>query len=268
MDGTEIYNQALQLTKSRNTQLLSKEEQAQKRCESLNSFAGNLNAADGHNCPICLNRGYIYVVNDGGEIITKNCDKCSAIRKTIQLFKQSGLANFNFESFVTTDEWQKQILDTVISFAVNGGDKWLFIGGQSGAGKTHLCSAAVLDRVRRQQKEASLFAWIDDAKRFKRFLADDEKIESEITALKQVPLLYIDDLFKTCSSSGVTNADINLALEIIDYRYRKNLVTVISSELSIDNIIDISEALGGRIKQKAKEYAIHISKGRNKDCRL
>lgn len=264
----ELYSQALKLAKSRNMQLLSKEEQSQKRCESLNSFAGNLNAADGFDCPACLNRGYIYTVGEGGEIVTKACAKCDAIRNTLRLLRQSGLTQYSFESFVVSDEWQKRILDTVISFTINGGDKWLFIGGQSGAGKTHLCSAALINRVHKQQKEARLFTWIDNAKKLKRFSADDESVEFATAAFKNVPLLYIDDLFKTCSGAGVTNADINLALDIIDYRYRNNLVTIISSEMSIDDIIRISEALGGRIKQRAKEYAIHISKDINKNYRL
>lgn len=142
-----------------------------------------------------------------------------------------------------------------------------FVGGQSGAGKTHLCSAALINRVHRQQKEALLFTWIENAKKLKKF-SDDECIENEIAAFKRVPLLYIDDLFKTSSGAGVTKADINLALDIIGYRYRNNLVTIISSEMSIDNIVVISEALGGRIKQRSKEYAIHISKDINKDHRL
>ena len=255
------------MVKSRNMPLLSKEEQAQKRCESLNSFTGNLNDADGYNCPICLNRGYIYTVGSGGEIVTKTCAKCNAIRNTLRLLDQSGITQHTFEGFKVSDDWQKQILDTVISFTINGGDKWLFIGGQSGAGKTHLCSAALINRVHRQQKEALLFTWIENAKKLKKF-SDDEGIENEIAAFKRVPLLYIDDLFKTSSGAGVTKADINLALDIIDYRYRNNLVTIISSEMSIDNIVVISEALGGRIKQRSKEYAIHISKDINKNYRL
>lgn len=263
----ELYSQALKLAKSRNMQLLSKEEQSQKRCESLNSFAGNLNAADGFDCPACLNRGYIYTVGEGGEIVTKACEKCSTIRKTLQLLRQSGAENCRFENYIVTDEWQKRILDTVISFTIYGGDKWLYIGGQNGAGKTHLCSAALINRVHEQQKDALIFHWIDDAKKFKKF-SDDEIVENELETFKRVPMLYIDDLFQANGIAGVTNADIKLALNIIDYRYRNNLVTIISSEMSIDDIIRISEALGGRIKQRAKEYAIQISKDKNKDIRL
>lgn len=113
-----------------------------------------------------------------------------------------------------------------------------------------------------------MFTWIDKAKKYKTYSTDNNANEKELDYFKNVPLLFIDDLFKTPSSSGVTSADINLALDIVDYRYRNNLVTIFSSEMSIAQIIDISEALGGRIKQKAAEYAININKDRSRNYRL
>lgn len=78
-------------------------------------------------------------------------------------------------------------------------------------------------------------------------------------------MLYIDDLFK---QSSVSDADVKLAFEIIDYRARNNLITVISSELDVNDLIEIDEALGGRIVQMTKGNRYIISKDRKKNYRL
>ena len=255
------------MAKSRNIRQLSKEEFSKLRCDELNKCKGNLNELDGYDCSECLNRGYIYIPTQYGTETSVDCPKCKKIRNTMHLLSKSGIVQYRFENFSFKAAWRKGVLDAVCSFAVHSGDNWLFIGGQSGAGKTHLCSAVLVNLVHSQQKEAMLLPWIDKAKKLKKFSNDDSN-EKEIDTFKAVPLLYIDDLFKTKGSTGITEADINLALDIIDYRYRNNLTTIISTEMSIDEIISISEALGGRIKQKSKEYALYISKDSKKNYRL
>ena len=42
----------------------------------------------------------------------------------------------------------------------------------------------------------------------------------------------------------ITQGDINIAFEIINYRYINDLITIISSELLLDEIINIDEATG------------------------
>ena len=78
-------------------------------------------------------------------------------------------------------------------------------------------------------------------------------------------MLYIDDLFK---QSIISDADVKLAFEIIDYRARNNLTTVISSELNVNELIEIDEALGGRIIQLTRGNRYIIAKDRNKNYRL
>ena len=60
------------------------------------------------------------------------------------------------------------------------------------------------------------------------------------------------------------------AFEILNYRYNnKKLITIISTEQSIDNIIEFDEALGSRIYEMTKDNSAHnrnvlkIEDGRN-----
>ena len=81
--------------------------------------------------------------------------------------------------------------------------------------------------------------------------------------------MYIDDLFKTGKADDntvqkPTGADINAAFEIINYRYNNpSLLTIISSELSQDELIDIDEAIGGRIYEKSTAFSIGKNRDRN-----
>jgi DNA replication protein DnaC len=104
-------------------------------------------------------------------------------------------------------------------------------------------------------------------------MADDsENLRQILDKYKTAEVLYIDDLFKTGKSQDNSNpkptaADINYAFEIINYRYNNpSLLTIISSELSEDELIDIDEALGGRIYERAK--AITIAKDRRRNYRI
>ena len=65
-----------------------------------------------------------------------------------------------------------------------------------------------------------------------------------LTPFKTVPVLYIDDLFKTEAGKLPTTADVNIAFEIINHRYiNPDYITVISTEKTMDELIAIDEAV-------------------------
>lgn len=249
-----------------NTQPFSDEQYLRAKCESYNSTQGNLNEIDGYNCEYCNNKGHVAIIlND--EMCSQECPRCSNIRKSIRFFTQSGLVGCTFDNFKTNNQWQKNLLKISKDYAASIGEKWLFIGGQSGSGKTHLCTAVLRECIFTHRKAALLFEWAEKAKRMKQ-LINDPRYDSELGRYKNIPVLYIDDLFKVKKGETATAADINLAFELLDYRYRNNLTTIISSEFSVDDIISIDEATGGRIKHKAQEYVLYISRDRAKNYRL
>ena len=85
-------------------------------------------------------------------------------------------------------------------------------------------------------------------------------------------LLYIDDLFKTgrsfdSRSPRPTTADVNVAFEILNYRYTAKLPTIVSSECVLDDLIQIDESLAGRIAERAKNL-FELGPDRGKNYRL
>ena len=86
-------------------------------------------------------------------------------------------------------------------------------------------------------------------------------------------MLYIDDFFKTTP----TTADLDKAFQIIDYRKnlsmgnsKRRLITIISSEKMLEEIIGIDEAIGSRIFEMCNrgEYVVEIERSANKNQRM
>jgi hypothetical protein len=110
--------------------------------------------------------------------------------------------------------------------------------------------------------------WGDDITAIKQAVTNAEQYEKLMSNVKNAGVLYIDDFFKTRSGEGISNADVNTTFKIINHRYNEQLPTVISSELSINEIATIDEALGSRIAEMTRTHKIYISKDKNKNQRF
>lgn len=252
----------------------SQEETERFKADSFNESEGNLNAEDGYNCSICKNKGMILrAVQSNGLWITVSRDcKCMAVRRTIRRMERSGLKNiirdYTFAKFEATDDWQKVIKDAAVAYAKNP-EGWFFIGGQSGSGKTHICTA-ICRGFLMGGKSVKYMLWRDDVVKLKNAVTDYEEYNRLIQQYKSVDVLYIDDLFKTGKAAdgqkqAPTAADVNAAFEILNFRYSNpDLITIISSECTINDILDIDEAVGGRIIERTKRpFSIKGDKSKN-----
>lgn len=249
-------------------------EWEQFKVDDWNKTEGNRNEEDGYDCKICKNKGTIAKLIDYGNGTYSHCfADCSCVetRNSIMRMKRSGLKDiikdYTFDKFIDTEPWQKAIKASAMEYAKNP-EGWFFLGGQSGAGKTHLCTAICREFLL-AGKRVRYMLWRDDIVKIKGAVTDSEEYSNMINQYKTVDVLYIDDLFKTGKDKEnnvqkPTGADINVAFEIINYRYNNpNLLTIISSELSEDELLDIDEAIGGRIYERAKSFTIAKSRDRN-----
>lgn len=247
---------------------------AQKMADRVNAQEGRLT---GYDCPACRNKGFVEYVIDTTEQLgypsyttgSREC-VCMAIRRSKWLLKESGLADLaercTFDSYQAKEAWQMYIKNRAVTFVESGG-KVFFIGGQSGAGKTHICTALATSLINRG-KSTRYMLWTSEAAKLKACVNDID-YENLIWPLKSVDVLYIDDLFKpTGANSQPTSADIRLAYEIINHRYNAgDKVTIISSERTVSEICDIDEATGGRIMEQAGEYCLNVSHDKAKNWR-
>ena len=253
---------------------LSARDYEQFKVDGLNATVGKRNEEDGYNCPVCKNKGYVFKVveyADGSfSHVCADC-KCAEIRRSIMRMKRSGLKDiikdYTFDKFEATEPWQKTIKSAAKDYATNQ-KGWFYIGGQSGCGKTHLCTAICREFLL-EGKQVVYMMWRDDIAKIKGLATFPEERQQMIDQFKMAEVLYIDDLFKTGrnadgSEPKPTAADINAAFEIINYRYNNPaLLTIISSELNEDELLDIDEAVGGRVFERSKTFSIAKDRSRN-----
>ncbi|MFT3952102.1 MAG: ATP-binding protein [Oscillospiraceae bacterium] len=244
------------------------ENYEQYRCDNYNAGVGKL---EGYDCPKCKNKGDIALLNADNVQVVRECE-CMKIRKSQLNLKKSGIAQqierLTFDNFEATQEWQKTIKKAAERFTENV-QGWFYIGGQSGAGKTHLCTA-ITGKLIAQGREARYMLWRDSVVQLKQVAMDGEYREL-IGDFKNVQVLYIDDLFKTERGKSVTRADIAIAFELINYRYmNERLITIISSELTTNELIGIDEATAGRIVELSKPNGccFNLKQDRSKNYRL
>lgn len=251
---------------------LSSEERAKMHAENHNSLTGSLNDNDGYGCKVCKNKGtvaaVVQIAPDVWDIEFQEC-RCMKVRASIRNMERSGLKNliktYTFERFEDTEDWQKKIKSAAMEYA-EGGNGWFFLGGQSGSGKTHICTA-ICRKFLLDGKPVQYMLWRDDIVRMKAAVNDEDAYRQMIDRFKSVKVLYIDDLFKSGKRDDAqqpTVADVNIAFEILNYRYNDpELLTVISSELTINEIISIDEAVGGRIYERSKVFNIDPDSKKN-----
>ena len=257
-----------------NTEPFYDEQYFRLKTEWYNKSVGTL---EGYDCPVCRNKGNImYYDAESRYERVKECE-CMEIRRSQGRIERSGLksliSGYTFDTFTEKQPWQKQFKDMAAAFTKDCSGKWFFAGGQPGSGKTHLCTAIVLELIK-QGKAARYMLWRDEIVKLKAVINEEEAYGNLINDLKKLDVLYIDDFFKTGKDRDgnityPTAPEIGIAFEILNYRYNNpNLITIISSERLIDDILDIDEGIGSRILQRANQYIMIINYDRARNYRL
>ena len=150
----------------------TEQEMEEKRAECFNKVVGNLNTVDGYECTLCRNKGFLVraVQTESGywETVSSDC-KCAEIRRTINRMEKSGLKNiirdYTFSKYNDTEAWQKTIKAAAMEYAKNP-IGWFFIGGQTGAGKTHICTA-ICRELLLSGRSVKYMLWRDDIVKIK-----------------------------------------------------------------------------------------------------
>lgn len=241
---------------------LSSDEYLRKRAEWENAMQGNLT---GYDCPVCKNRGSVTKIKDG-YLVSVEC-KCMPIRRSMRHIEKSGMKELierhTLDNFKTPQWWQTVMKQRAVDFLKNGAGRWFAALGSVGAGKTHICTA-ICGTMLRAGNEVRYMLWRDMSVKLKAAVNDSEEYDRLIGPFKRADVLYIDDLFKTERGGKISQGDINLAFELLNYRYcNKRLTTVISSELTMNEILSIDEAVGSRICERCGEYCIELEGKKN-----
>jgi len=136
----------------------------------------------------------------------------------------------------------------------------LLIYGTVGNGKTHGCNALAYALI---QKQVAIKAWtVADLFANLRASIGTNTLEQELTTLKNHKVLILDDWAKEYASGW----EIARMEEVIDYRYRQGLATVLTTNRPLAELPDrivsrFSErGIGKRVENKAKDWRLEGDK--------
>jgi DNA replication protein DnaC len=236
----------------------------QNRVDTYNQSQGD-DDKTGIQCDLCNNRGNIAFISDEGRFKIRSC-KCSGTRLTVSRLQKQGLFEASkmktLDSFWAETETQKALKSLAQKYIVEKEPKWMLLCGQSGAGKTHLCTAAFVQLSFDRGIDGRYLLWNSDGRRIK--AAAREGDEQLLNDFKKCSLLYIDDLFKCKRDTEPSDADVRLAFEILDYRYRHKLRTIISTEMLLEDLYHLDEAIFRRIYEMCGPHIGNIGRDPSK----
>lgn len=243
---------------------LTPEEKLQLQCEAENAVKGKMKLID---CPICNNKGVVSVVHNG-EIVTRECE-CMQRRLFIERLSANGLDKLakikKFSNYTVTMPFQADLQKLVYTYATTDTDHWLYVGGQRGCGKTHLCIAAAVKLTK--ANNVQYFIWEDNVDELTggSFSGEEER-RKKIGMIKNAQVLYIDDFLRKAKPDP---KEIRLAFEIINYRYNKNLRTIITSEKTLAELYKtVDSAIAGRIAEMCGDFKYSVNEDPKKDYRI
>lgn len=247
---------------------MTNEEFMQFQVDCYNEEEGHLNQEDGIECELCKNKGWIQYIRDG-YVMTRQC-YCEAKRKTYRRAKRSGLGEYlkkTLDDYQTNAPWQETLKGITKEFITNHSQDgvWMMACGQSGSGKTLLCSIVANHLLFNEAREVMYVTWTDFISKLKRDMMGDKtnKVSEYLEEVKKCEVLFLDETLKKYNET-----DLKYLIEIINYRYTNDLKTIITSERVLDELLDIDEATFGRAVEKCEGYLMNIPKDRCKNYRL
>ncbi|NFM30641.1 DNA replication protein [Clostridium botulinum] len=225
-----------------------------------------------NNCTECDGSGWIMEEREDSQPIFKMC-KCQEIEKAKRMWKSSGInpeqSKQTFGNYIPYNDITELAKNTAIEYYKNFQDikdlrrnSIAFIG-QVGSGKTHLSIALAVNFLEIKKIPVVYMPYRDVVTSIKQNMLDKEYYIKQLSKYQLAKILLIDDLFK----GKVTESDINIMFEIINYRYLNYLPIIVSSEFTADTLLNFDEGVGSRIIEMAKDYTVEIT-GKENNYRL
>lgn len=222
-------------------------------------------------CELCDGKGFIIKKQENTQDLVITC-KCQEVEKVNRMWNSSGInpeqSKQTFGTFIPKNKISEQAKDMAIQFykdfnsIKDSRHNSIAFLGQVGSGKTHLSIAIAVNFI----SKGILVVYMpyrDIITQIKQNMLDEEYYQKILNKYKTAQVLLIDDLFK----GKITESDINIMFEIINFRYLNNLPIIISSEYTAERILEFDEAVGSRIIQMCKDYTVEI-RGKENNYRL
>lgn len=201
----------------------------------------------------------------------KECE-CKKLKDFKAMMSRSGLdyaSDLKITDYIAKYDWQKEIKQKLYNF-VKRPTSCFLISGQSGSGKTMAMSILFKNLVGKLGKQGHYLEW-------ETFITETNNNYREIDLrdygyITKIPILYIDDFLKSPNNDikNLSHNEIRFARNIINQRYKnKDLITLISTELSQGQLEQLDQSLHGRlVEMSTLEYFMQITESKEKNIRV
>lgn len=225
-----------------------------------------------YECEKCKDSGWIGYEDEKGRFCSKRCD-CWAMREARRIMRNSEISTeFQSKGFNDYDTKGNEQLEHAKNKAIEYFQQFqkiehtrrnsIMFCGQVGSGKTHL-GTAICSNLMNLRIPVVYMAYRNTVTRLKQKIVDAKEYDKDINQYVKARVLYIDDLLK----GKITDSDVNIMYEIINYRYMNSLPIIISTEKSLEELLDFDEAIGSRILEMCRGNIV-VLQGRELNYRL
>lgn len=225
-----------------------------------------------YECPKCKDTGYVFQRDEKGNEIACRCE-CIAIKQAKDIIKRSGISTEfqkkNFEDFLTKGDLRlinarTKAMQYVQHFVKTEHARYnsIMFYGQVGAGKTHL-GMAICSELMKCKVPVIYMAYRNAVTRIKQNIIDEKIYHQELNQYTLARVLFIDDLLK----GRLTETDINILYDIVNYRYMNNMPIIISTEKEPRELLEFDEAIGSRLIEMCRGNIIQLQ-GKDLNYRL
>ncbi|MER2132610.1 MAG: ATP-binding protein [Carnobacterium inhibens] len=196
------------------------------------------------------------------ECTCKKTRKINRLMKSSEItdsFKKMGFSNFEIEGKLPVI---KDSRDCAVAYfkdyesLKDERSNSIALLGQPGAGKTHLLTAIANNFIQKKAMAVLYFPYVEG---FNDLRDNFERLEEKLGRMKEVEVLFIDDLFKPVNGKPqATEWELKQLFSVINFRYLNHKPLLISSELDIDSMLNLDEALATRIAEMCQNYMVVI----------
>lgn len=233
-----------------------------KRARENSETGGNVSE---YECADCKDTTFLVRKNEDGYDEAVPC-KCREKRLAQMRMKASGLSdddlNKGFADFLTFEEpplieakatarRYYSSFDSIQRERANS----IILCGAVGRGKTTL-GLAIVNNLIHKGISVLYMPYRDTITSLKQTIIDEMFYKEKMNRLKNVAVLFIDDLFK----GKITDSDINIIYEIVNHRYLNRLPVITSTEKTQNELLEIDEAIGSRLIEMSKGYIVTFDK--------
>ena len=195
------------------------------------------------------------------------CPVCSARIHATKNRLASGLPeelkDKTLNNFTYTEPWQRQALEAAVSFAKNP-DGLLFLGGQSGCGKSHLAAGIIYYVARSGSQPPLYYSWPELLAAVRR-TSRNWKADDIRDTLKDCRAVVVLDDFLAAPNGHPATAALETAFEIVSARTANHRPTVIVSPYAAEKIKALYSVLYKKIERAAGDRLISIDPDEGKD---